>query len=312
MFPLLGSVYLGWALGANNASNVFGTAVAARIITYRKATLLCGVSVLLGAILQGSEGIKTLSGLTEQNISTAVIVSVSAALTGTIMTYLRIPISVSQAVVGAIFGIGLVTNCTEYPGLMKIIICWIGTPIGSMLITGMIYKLLGWFINHVPMSILTRDKILWSGLLIVGIYGSYALGSNNVTNAVGVFSGLIDGVNDRHLAMIGGIAIAIGALTYSKRVIFAVGSGIIPMDAFTALAAVLGMAVTVHIFAIIGAPVSTSQGIVGSIVGVGILRGTNAIKLRVLGNITLGWLLTPIVSFVLAVAGYAIFVNKTG
>lgn len=53
MLPLLGGVYLGWGLGANNAANVFGTAVAARIISFRKAALLGGLAVVIGAVLQG-------------------------------------------------------------------------------------------------------------------------------------------------------------------------------------------------------------------------------------------------------------------
>ena len=66
MFPLTGGLYLGWALGANDASNVFGTAVASRIISFRNACILCAVAVLLGAFFQGEGGIHTLSGLTTQ------------------------------------------------------------------------------------------------------------------------------------------------------------------------------------------------------------------------------------------------------
>jgi PiT family inorganic phosphate transporter len=223
------------------------------------------------------------------------------------MTYLSIPISTSQAVVGAILGIGLATRNAEFSGLIKIVLSWIGTPAGSMIIACIVYKVLGWIIQHIPMSMLTRDKILWSGLLIAGIYGSYALGANNVTNSTGIFSGLIDGVSDRFLAAIGGMAIAVGALTYSKRVMLAVGSGVMPLDAFSALVAVLAMSITVHIFAFIGAPVSTSQGIVGSIIGIGFMRGTRAINYDVLRGIGLGWILTPVLALVLSAAGYAIF-----
>ena len=305
--PLGGGVFLGWTLGANDASNVFGTAVATRIISYKKACWLCGLTLILGAVLQGTEGIKTVSSLTEQTIATAVIVTIAAGITGSIMTYLRIPISISQAVVGAVLGIGLATGNANYGGLLKIVLCWIGTPIGSLLIACVVYKVLGWVIRILPMSMLTRDKLLWNGLLIVGVYGSYALGANNVTNSTGVYSGLIDGVNDTYLAAIGGIAIAAGVITYSKRVMLVVGSGIMPLDAFSALTAVAAMSITVHIFAIIGAPVSTSQGIVGAIIGIGLMRQATAINASVLRKISIGWLMTPVLSLILAAAGYAIF-----
>jgi PiT family inorganic phosphate transporter len=305
--PLGGGLFLGWTLGANDSANVFGTAVASRIISFRQACILCGIAVILGSFLQGAAGIHTLSGLTEQNISTAVIVTMSAAITGTFMTYLAIPISTSQAVVGAILGIALATGNADYSGLTKIVLCWIGTPIGSIIISCVLYKLLEWFFRTVPMSMLTRDKILWSGLLIAGTYGAYALGANNVTNSTGVFSGLFENISDKTLAIIGGIAIAVGAITFSKRVMLAVGGGIMPLDAFCALIAVLSMSITVHIFAVIGAPVSTSQGIVGAIIGIGFLRGVQAIDFKTIKKIALGWVMTPIISLILAAAAYAIF-----
>jgi len=307
MLPLTGGLYLGWALGANDAANVFGTAVASRIITFRKACILCSVSIILGAMLQGTAGIHTLSGLTEQTIETLIIVSVSAAFTVTLMTMMSLPISTSQAIVGAITGVGLATDSMHWAGMIKVITCWIATPIGAMFLSCIIYKLLSAFIRCVPISILTRDKILWGGLLIVGTYGSYALGANNVANATGIFSGQLAGISDNQLALFGGIAIAVGVLTYSKRVMMAVGSGIMPLDAFTAFTAVASMAVIVHIFAVIGVPVSTSQAIVGSIIGIGLIRGTQAIRFGVLRNIAMGWLLTPVIALILAAAGHAIF-----
>lgn len=307
LLPLGGGLFLGWTLGANDTANIFGTAVATRNIRLRSALLLCSVMVILGAALQGAAGIRTLSGITEQSLSTALVVSLSAAITATIMTFLGLPISTSQAVVGAILGIGLASRHTEYGGLIKVVLCWVGTPIGSMLIALVVHKFAAGFFHRIPMSIFTRDKILWSGLVIVGTYGAYALGANNVANTMGMYSGLIPGLSDQYLAAIGGVAIAVGAIKFSRNVIYKVGSGIMRLDAFTALVAVLSMSLTVHVFALIGAPVSTSQGIVGSILGIGLLRGAHAIRFRMLREITVGWLLTPAISLVLAAAGYAIF-----
>ena len=88
------------------------------------------------------------------------------------------------------------------------------------------------------MSMLSRDKILWSGLLIVGTYGSYALGANNVTNSTGIFSGLIPGLSDRALAIIGGIAIA-AARDVSDPTTWG-GSGIIAPPGVSLAAATTG------------------------------------------------------------------------
>jgi PiT family inorganic phosphate transporter len=309
MPALLGGLYLGWALGANDAGNVFGTAVASRIVRLRTGVLLCTAAVMVGAMLQGKAGIHTLSALAEQTQRTAAVCTFAAALTVTLMMILRLPSSTSQAIVGAIVGVGLATNTMNYPALVKVVICWACAPLGAFLIAIFVYLLTAWFFRRVPMSILTRDKLLWGGLIVVGAYGAYALGANNVANATGIFSGRLDGVTDRQLAILGGVAIGLGVLTFSRRMIRAIGSGIMLMDAFTAFVAVLSMAVTVHALAMIGAPVSTSQAIVGAIFGIGLLRNPQNLRLGMLRNIAVGWLITPAVAIILSAAGYAIFAN---
>ncbi len=307
MLPLLGGVYLGWGLGANNAANVFGTAVAARIISFRKAALLCGLAVVVGAVLQGGAGIRTLSGLTDQSGPSLLLVSFSAAITVTLMTIFRLPISTSQAIVGAIAGIGLSTQMMHWDRLGKVVICWVATPIGAMVLSLIIYHFLSLFFRKVKMGILTRDKLLLWGLVIFGTYGSYALGANNVANATGIFSGQIAGVTDTHLALLGGASIALGVITYGKRVMLAVGTEILKLNAFTAFISIASTSITVYIFALIGVPVSASQAIVGAIVGIGLIHGVHNIRFKMLRDIGVGWLLTPVISLILAAAGYAIF-----
>ncbi len=307
MVSLLGGVYLGLALGANDAANVFGTAVGSRIIAFRRAAILCAVALIAGAVLQGQGGIRTLSGLTVQTPSTLVIVSVSAGITVTLMTIFGFPISTSQAMIGAITGIGLATRNLYVAGLVKILICWIATPFGAMIFSWIIYFLLREVFRKARMSLLTRDKLLWGGLILVGIYGSYALGANNVANATGIYSGLLPGITDFHLTLIGAVAIALGVLTFSRRVMMAVGTKVMKLDAFNAFVAVASMAITTHIFALIGVPVSTSQAVIGGIIGVGLVQDLSNLKFRVLRNFGAGWLLTPLISLILAAAGYAVF-----
>lgn len=307
MLAMGSGLYVGWVLGANNASNMFGTAVASRTISYRHATILCAVAVLLGAAMQGTAGIATLSGLSALDYSTLLLVSVSTAITITLMTFFRLPVSVSQGVIGAIAAVGMATDTMKWNGLIKVGICWVATPIGAMILAWLVYHAAAWFFRKVPMSILTRDRLIWWGLICMGVYGSYALGANNVANATGIFSGQFNGVSDEMLATLGGIAIAVGVLTYSRRVMMSVGNGILTLDAFTAFVAVAAMSMVVHIFAMVGVPVSTSQGIVGAVFGIGLIRGVHNVRFGMLRNIAIGWLLTPTIAFLLAAAGFAIF-----
>jgi len=292
VLPVLGGAYLGWSLGANDAANVFGTAVSSRMLRFRTAAILCAAFLLVGAWLQGREGLETLTGLTSQTTLTAGITAFAAAITVTLMTVMKLPISTSQAVVGAILGIGLMRGELHTAGLEKVVVCWVGTPIGAMLVSLLLYPALARLLNHLRLGMWRQDQVLRIGLLLVGCYGAYALGANNVANVGAMFLGA--GVASPLLATLaGGVCIAIGVITFSRRVMDTVGKGIVHLDAFSALVVVLAEAISVHFYAIVGVPVSTSQAVIGAIVGVGINRGIRSVRLGALRNVALGWVLTP-------------------
>ncbi len=69
MFHLLGGIYLGWSLGANDAANVFGTAVTSKMINFLTAALICAGFVVLGATLEGQAGIETIFCRGERELS---------------------------------------------------------------------------------------------------------------------------------------------------------------------------------------------------------------------------------------------------
>jgi len=303
VLPVVAGGFLGWALGANDAANCFGTAVRSGMLRFRTATLLCAVMVVVGALLEGHAGIETLGGLTSQTALTAGLTALSAAITVTVMTLLGLPISTSQAVVGAILGIGLMQRQLNLEGLEKVVVCWVGTPLGALLLAAALYPLLGRLYNRLDLGVYRQDEALRIGLIAVGCYGGYALGANNVANvsAVLVASGLSTPLE---ATLIGGGSIALGALTFSRRVMATVGSGVVKLDAFSALVVVLAEALTVHVYAWVGVPVSTSQAVVGAVVGVGLVRGLRSVRLRRLRNIALGWLLTPAIGAALSAALY--------
>jgi PiT family inorganic phosphate transporter len=60
--------------------------------------------------------------------------------------------------------------------------------------------------------------------------------------------------------------------------------------------AILAEAITVHIYAIIGVPVSTSQAIVGAVLGIGLVKGVRTIQMKTLAKILFGWIGTPAIS----------------
>ena len=77
---------------------------------------------------------------------------------------------------------------------------------------------------------------------------------------------------------------------------FTVGSRLVQLDAFSALVAVMAMAATVHFYAQFGVPVSTSQAIVGAVLGIGLFKGVKTINRRIVASIFFGWLCTPLIA----------------
>ncbi len=311
MYPLLGGAFLGWALGSNDAANVFGTAVASRMVRFAAAAILASVFVLIGAVVGGAGGMKTLSGLTAgEGLDSAFVVTLSAAAVVTIMTTLRLPVSTSQGVVGAILGAGLAMDPggVRWGVLGKVIAAWVSAPIGAAVIAMVFYPLAGRLLDGLRLSLVRRSQVLKLALIVGGSYGAYALGANNVANVVGVFYGSAPfGDSARLWALLGGGAIALGILTYSRRVMFTVGESLVQLDAFSALVAILSQGTTVLILAYVGVPVSTSTAIVGAVLGIGIVNGVKTINLRTLLRVFSGWVSTPLLAGLAAYALAAVF-----
>jgi len=197
--------------------------------------------------------------------------------------------------VGAILGIGILNNQINLNGLGKVMVCWLGTPVGALMIACLCYRFLAMLYNKLDLNIFKSDVLIRIGLVFAGIYGAFALGANSTASVAAVFvgAGLI---NIFSATLIGGASISSGILTYSRPVMETVGKKLVRLDPFSALVVSLSMAATIHFYTFIGVPVSTSQAVVGSILGVGMIKGARTISKKTLKHILTGWILTPVVA----------------
>jgi PiT family inorganic phosphate transporter len=244
-------------------------------------------------LIEGPKCIKTLGEISLLQPLDAFSCALATAITMGFLTFLALPASTSQAIVGAIVGAGILSGTAEFSKLYKIVSCWVFTPIGGMIIAFSLHKILGYLLDKTVTSMRKRNLIYTIGIVVAGSYGAYSLGGNNVANVTGVYVGA--GILSAGMAsLIGGLSIASGVLTYSKKVMMTVGKGIAPLDPFSGVIAVIAEALTLHIFTQIGVPVSSSQAIVGAVVGVGLVGDVRTVSHKMLARITVGWLLTPI------------------
>lgn len=311
MWKLAGGVLLGWGLGSNDSANIFGTGVAANVVKYRTAVILTSIFLIIGALLEGYKSMDTVAEMSKMSHMAAFVATLSAGLCMGAFSYLSLPVSASQAIMGSVLGIGMIYGIPDFMRLYKVVICWILTPIGGMVITAVLYPLFGKLFQTILLNLQKQNIFLHVGLIFAGCYGAYSLGANNVANVTGVYvgSGLL---TPFQAALIGSVSIASGVLTYSRKVMETVGKKIVELDSFSAFISTLSAAITVHVFTQVGVPVSTSQAVVGGVIGVGLVKGTKTLRKRTLIEIAIGWISTPLSSGAVAYLMMRIYIAFSG
>ena len=327
---LSSGLFLGWALGANDAANVFGTAVGTRMVSWRNAAIICSIFVILGAVISGAGTSQTLGKLGAITaLPGAFMTALSAGFSVFVMTKSGLPVSTSQAIVGAIIGWNFFSNqATDTSTLAKILSTWIICPLLAAVIAIVILKVSKYFGRKMKLSLIRLDAYKRIALIFAGALGAYSLGANNIANVIGVFIpvqplaelkiGSFSFSSTQQLFLLGGSAIALGVCTYSKKVMLTVGSDLGQLSSTSALVAVISHSIVLFLFASQGleallsryglptiplVPVSSSQAVVGAIFGISILQGITAVKWNVLGKIIAGWVVTPIFAGVVCFIG---------
>ena len=328
---LTGGLFLGWSLGANDAANVFGTAVGSRMIRFTTAALICGIFVILGAIISGTGTSLTLGKLGAVNaLGGSFMAALAAGLTVYWMTKFGLPVSTSQAIIGSIIGWNLFSDSyTDLSSLLKILSTWVVCPLLSALIAALLFTLAKSFIGKISIGLIRLDGYTRLALILAGAFGAYSLGANNIANVMGVFVpvapftdiqvGSIFRISSiQQLFLLGGLAIAVGVFTYSKRVMMTVGSELITLTPLAAWVAVMAHSIVLFLFAserleqflanlslptIPLVPVSSSQAVVGAVIGIGMAQGGHEVHWNRLFSIIKGWFLTPLISCMICFFG---------
>jgi PiT family inorganic phosphate transporter len=306
---LSAGAYVGWNIGANDTANCIGTAVGCGLVSFKRAAILVAVFVIIGAMLQGEHVMKTIGkGIvkTDLNYLAVCVALICSGFFVTLATFYRIPTSTSQAIVGGVAGIGLAVGADlDYSKLVVIVESWLLCPILVMALSFILMALERFFLSKFgSQSPLFQQAFGWMAILSA-CYVAYSMGANNAGNAVGPIANL-NILPPKVLLLIGGVSIAIGAITYGEKVAYTVGKAITPLDIPSAFVAQISSAFGMHLFSMFGIPVSTSSAIVGAVVGVGLHKGAKSISKQTLLTILIGWALTPTLAGTVSFALYRV------
>jgi inorganic phosphate transporter, PiT family len=334
---LSSGLFLGWSLGANDAANLFGTAVGTRMVRFRTAALVASVFVILGAVSGGAGTTRTLGRLGAIDAPAgAFAVALAAGLAVVLLlTRIGLPVSITQAIVGAILGWNIFTaRPTDARTLGQLLSSWLVSPLVAGTIAAVLFIALRAAIPRLKVHLLKEDAFTRASLLAVGAFASYGLGVNDIANVMGVFvrvSPFPDRIpvgpfvvtSVQMLFFLGGLSIATGIFTYSERIMKRVGSGLTSLSPLAALIVVLSAGLVLFLFGSqelqsalrsLGlpgwplVPVSATQAVVGAILGISLVR-KSGIRLNALGEIVAGWIAAPLAALVISLIGLFVLQN---
>ncbi len=336
---LAAGIFMGWSLGTNDAANAFGTAVSTGVVKYRTATIIISILIVIGAFLMGSGNMESVNDLAINNavipsgekaaelikngttnlaLTSAIkafIIFACAGATVFLMSYLKFPVSANQSITGAIIGWGIFHADYGNPEVMsgnlkqigKFASTWLLCPLGAAIISFIIVKLAQKFLVNKLTSLSRYDSMIKIGYLIAGAYASFSIGMNSSANVTSLYYGeVVEGIKTNLLTdarltcTIGGLAIALGVLTYSKKVMMTVGESIAPLTQIEGFLVIIAMATTIVLLGnFMKIPVSTSQAVVGAVVGAGLTKSIKCVNFGVFKNIAIAWVSSPLMAGVL-------------
>lgn len=298
---LIACILIAFSIGSNDTSNAFGISIGAGIITFKRALYLLGIFVFIGVILQGRNVMKTvgkdLVALSLEVLSVALLIS---AVTIIVSNWKKLPVSSHQAIIGSLVGSALSFGYDVHiDTLTKIVESWIISPIGSIFLAMLVYKIMEKIFRKIP--VFKVEMILRLLILLNGVIIAYNTGANELATALGpiVYYGILTPIQ---ASMIGSALLWFGAFLLSGRVVETVGKGITSLDAFSGFCAQFSAGICVLIFTTIGMPVSTTYCIIGGVLGVGMLKGVKTIRFSLLRKIVVSWIMTPLSTFAICYA----------
>jgi inorganic phosphate transporter, PiT family len=295
---VLAGLYVGANIGANDAANCIGPAVGAGLVRYRTGIAAVAVCVIAGALMQGNTVAETVGkGIVTDAMSPGAVLAalVCGGLFVSVATFRKIPVSTSQAVVGAVAGVGVASNLTvDWSKTLSIAGSWVLCPIMTMALTYAVFRLALVVLRRVKGHKPLAHAVLRWLVLITSSYTAYSLGANHLGNAIGPIMSLeVEVLDMAILAVLGALSIAGGALLFGRGVAETVGNNIVQLDLPGAFAVQVSAGFGLHLFSMLGVPVSSSQAVVGGLMGIGLYHGVKTISRRKLAEVVIGWVATP-------------------
>lgn len=303
------SLLFAFTNGMKDGANVFATAVSSRSLTFRQALWLVTLAELCGPFLFGipvaltvAKGIIRIELLPRDINSFLLVLSgiTGALLWNGFCWFVRLPTSSSFAMVGGLVGPVLfyygVSGIPWTIFLLKVVGALILSPFLGIIIGGLVHQFLVRILENAPWKTIRYIKKLQIGSLIV-------LGMNHGANDSQKTMGLVALIlflsyktqqMDIPLWVMAAsvVSLALGVTMGGKKILRTVGYDIFRIRPLHSFSAQMASSLILLVCNLSGAPVSTTQIISSSVIGVGNVHRRQAVRWQVFRSILFAWILT--------------------
>jgi inorganic phosphate transporter, PiT family len=289
--------------GWHDSANAIATVVSTRVVSPFVAVIAAAVLNVAGAFMSTAVAKMVGSGIVNPAVVTQEMVA--AALAGAILwnlftLLLGLPTSSSHALIGGLVGAAVTHGGWEtvmWSGLRPVMEAMVLAPFFGFAIGFSLMVLISWVCFRVTRSVATR---LFKRLqLVSACFMAFSHGANDAQKAMGIITlallaaGQIPS-NEVPGWVIGACALAMGLGTAAGgwRIVRTLGMGIVKLEPVHGFAAETGAATVLLVTAYVGLPVSTTQTITTSVMGVGAIKRFSAVRWGVTARILYAWIFT--------------------
>ncbi len=311
--------------GFHDGGNVVATIICSRSMRPATALLWAAIAEFLGPLLIGTAVAATMAGsilktdflaqLSSTTIYIIVIAAVAAAIAWKLPTwFIGLPSSGSHALIGGLVGSGLVALGPEgvsfHQVLIKVVLPMLLTPLVGIVLGFIVFSVLKVLFGRAHRGIGSLFEAMQKPTMFL-LAASH--GSNDAQKSMGIIAlvlaaqtGAVHGpFTIPHWVVFGcALALAVGLTLGSWRIIKSIGLGICRIEPVHSFASQFSAGFVIFVASLFGGPVSTSQIVASSIMGVGAARRLPGVRWSAAGNIAYAWLLTVPVCILLGAAGF--------
>jgi inorganic phosphate transporter, PiT family len=289
--------------GIHDSSNIVATMIASRAYSPRTALGMTAVANFLGPFIFGVAVAETIGNevVDSAAINLLVILTalLSAILWNLITWYLGFPSSSSHAMVGGLIGAVLVGAGWEailLPGLIKVLLTLLLSPLIGFVFGFLFLKILiflSWNATPKVNTVFKRSQIFTSISLALSHGTNDAQKTMGIITLTLVTAGVLETfVVPEWVVFACASMIALGTAVGGWRLIRTLGGKIFRIKPIDGFGSQLASTVVILGASLIGGPVSTTQVVSSSIMGVGAAERMNKVRWGVGKDIATAWVLT--------------------